>query len=129
MVSFRYLVAVAAAIIPVVSAVRIVVSTSTSDDLVIHAGTLIRDNYIVLMKENLTDSAIEDHRTWAASLRDRHLNRRDDKMMADIKYNYNVGTLRGYSGTFDSAAIQEVIALSHSLHSTTQAHFTDSNAD
>jgi len=108
MVSVNFLIAVVAAILTAVSALPTAVAATSSNDLIIHAGTIIRDNYIVLMKENMTDSDFKEHQIWAASQHDRQLNRRDEKGMASIKYNYNVGTLKGYSGVFDAALIEEV---------------------
>jgi len=108
MVSIRSLIAVAAAILPFVAALPAPVAPLSSGDFTIKAGTIVRDNYIVLLKEDVTETQFEEHKTWATSLHHRRLARRDDESLTGIKYNYHVGKLTGYSGAFDSSTIDEV---------------------
>ncbi|KAI5778005.1 peptidase S8/S53 domain-containing protein [Geopyxis carbonaria] len=68
------------------------------------SGTVIADNYIVLLKTNVSTPAFEAHAAWASSMQ---AERRNSSVSA-IKHLYNFGSLSGYSGSFDASVISQI---------------------
>ncbi|KAI5856884.1 subtilisin-related protease [Tricharina praecox] len=110
MVSFRSIIAVAAAILPFVAALPAPIAPLSTGDFTIKAGSIVQDNYIIILKDEVTATQFEEHKVWATSLHHRRLTRRDDTSLTGIKYNYHFGKLTGYSGAFDSVTIEEIKA-------------------
>jgi oryzin len=72
------------------------------------AGTVVEDNYIVVLKPDVSAAEFESHASWTTSLHANRLRRRDDSSLSGINRRYQFSTLTGYSGSFDSATIQTI---------------------
>ncbi|KAI5815287.1 oryzin precursor [Pyronema omphalodes] len=82
----------------------------SSGSMSVMSGTVVKDNYIILLKKNTTDEEFQAHQTWATSLHINRLTRRDDASLTGIKFQYHFGILSGYSGAFDSETIASIRA-------------------
>lgn len=71
------------------------------------------------MDHNITDKKFQDHLDWAAGLQ-RGSKIRLGHLHGDIEqpceYTYNIGNLKGFSGTFDSEAYKEIKAHGSFVH-------------
>lgn len=72
------------------------------------AGDLVQDSYIVVLKNGISASEFAAHRAWANDLQSSALAKRGDTGHSGLKHTYNMGKLKGYSGTFDQQTIEEI---------------------
>lgn len=70
------------------------------------AGAAVTDNYIVILNPTTTPSEFESHTLWASNLHSKRMRRRSDNSLHGIARTYNLRSLRGYSGSFDSTTIE-----------------------
>ncbi|KAI9011958.1 peptidase S8/S53 domain-containing protein [Phycomyces nitens] len=71
----------------------------------------VSDSYIVVLKDHLTTSHVEQHANWLQSMvksddRDMWLN--DDRQSNTIRHVYETPSIRGYSGTFDQHILHQI---------------------
>ena len=74
------------------------------------AGDVIRGQYIVVMKEDITTSDFQAHRDFVAN-RFASLSKRDRVKAGDdsiFTHTYSLSKLKGYAGRFDDATIEEI---------------------
>ncbi|KAL7272639.1 hypothetical protein RUND412_004540 [Rhizina undulata] len=71
-------------------------------------GAVVPNAYIVVLNENISESDFSAHRLWAADLHASSLARIGDTGTTGLKHTYSLGSLKGYSGTFDKATIDEI---------------------
>jgi oryzin len=107
MVNLLSLLSAAAAVaLPFASALP--VHSAPSGKVSIQAGSIVADNYIVLLKSDVTSQQFEEHQAWATGLHNRRLTRRSDASLTGIKSKYHFGSFTAYSGAFDSSTIEQV---------------------
>ncbi|CAI4214019.1 unnamed protein product [Parascedosporium putredinis] len=71
------------------------------------AGTPIQDQYIITLKEDLTDETATTHLAWVENVHKRSIGKRSLKGVS-AEYNFGFGGFRGYAGEFDDATIEEI---------------------
>lgn len=71
------------------------------------AGDIVPGSYIVILKEGITTQEFSAHRAFANDLQSAALSKRDSGH-AGVRHTYNFAKLKGYSGTFDDAAIKQI---------------------
>ncbi|EEP82668.1 predicted protein [Uncinocarpus reesii 1704] len=64
---------------------------------------VIADSYIVVMKDGLSQTAFDTHKTEVSSI-----SKRKRDATAVLKHSFDFTGFRGYSGTFDEATIREI---------------------
>ena len=78
-----------------------ILSVSNSEDV-------IPDSYIVVMKDEVSASAFEAHKNWLSETHRTNMTRRDLGFDGSVKHSYDFGRMKGYSGKFDRAAVDEI---------------------
>lgn len=71
------------------------------------AGDIIPNQYIVVLKESVSEAEFSSHRSWATE-RHTEASRKRDLGNKGMEHTYNFGNLKGYSGTFDAETIEEI---------------------
>ena len=107
MVNMNLFALAAAAIIPFVAA-RPTLMPEINARQIRTAGTIVKDNYIVILKPELSNDEFEASVAWATSTHHNRLRRRDDTSLSGVNQKYHFGKMNGYSGSFDSSTIEEV---------------------
>ena len=69
---------------------------------------VIPDSYIVVMKDEVSATAFEAHKNWLSETHRTNMTRRDMGFDGRVKHSYNFGRMKGYSGKFDQAAVDEI---------------------
>src|SRR5438045_9169033 len=67
---------------------------------------VIKDAYIVIMKDGISEAEFSDHRLWAADLHASRLAKRGFSNTTGMKYTYDFANFKGYSGLFDADTIK-----------------------
>ncbi|KAF8470862.1 peptidase S8/S53 domain-containing protein [Kalaharituber pfeilii] len=73
-----------------------------------NAGDTIPDNYIIVLKDGITQEKFEEHQHWAQSKFQSRLSHRDDTSLGGIHHGFQFGGLYGYTGSFDNATLEEI---------------------
>jgi len=108
---FRNLALFAAAILPLVAgAPTLSTRAQKARALQEKMGQVVADNYIVVLKSDLTSEQVENHQAWASDLHAKRLARRDDASLAGITAKYSMSRLTGYAGSFDADTIETIKA-------------------
>lgn len=68
-------------------------------------GEIIRDSYIVTLKQDLEAANLENHYQWVSDIHHQSLTRRDT---LGVRHSYNIGDFHAYSGEFDEETIDEI---------------------
>lgn len=100
--NFRTLAAVVAVVLPFIGA------APTAP--VSRAGTVIADNYVVMLKSDVSAEQLEAHKSWTESIHNNRLSRRDDASLQGTKFTYNFHNIKGYSGSFSQETINAIKA-------------------
>jgi|SRR5690606_6306198 len=72
------------------------------------AGDVIPNSYIVVLKDSVSDAEFQSHRLWAVDSHSAALAKRGDLGTRGLKHTYNLGKLKGYSGSFDKETIAQI---------------------
>lgn len=71
-------------------------------------GSAIEDQWIVVLNDDISTSAVEEHEVWAAHVNDNRLTRRHDRSLG-LGRKFKFGKKwRGYSGRFVKETIDEI---------------------
>ncbi|RPA95409.1 alkaline proteinase [Choiromyces venosus 120613-1] len=98
---FRTLIVAALAVLPAVA------SPVPKD---VKAGDIIPDVYFVVLKDTISTQALDEYKTWVASIHSEALRKLGALPTRTFKYTYDMPSLKGYAGTFDKATINEIAA-------------------
>ncbi|KAI5788991.1 alkaline serine protease Alp1 [Geopyxis carbonaria] len=71
-------------------------------------GRIVPDNYIVVLKPEISVQAADAHRNWANDLHSRRSARRNDNSLAGITATYSMSQLKGYAGSFDEETLNTI---------------------
>lgn len=67
----------------------------------------IPNNYIVVLKDNVSTNDFEAHREWVTAVHHERLARRGTTNVGGMRHTYKYG-FKGYAGSFDEETIQEI---------------------
>ncbi|CCX30906.1 putative alkaline protease 1 [Pyronema domesticum] len=109
MVNFVNFFAAVVALVPFVAAAPLTVTVGPVTVSVLE-GTVIPDNYIVVLKDGISDAQYRAHQEWANSRHSQRLFRRNDPSLSGIEREYHLSSLLGYAGVFDQSTIDEIQA-------------------
>lgn len=73
-----------------------------------NTDNVVPDEYIVMMKDDVSVDAFASHKNWLAETHRTNMTRRDLGYNGDVKHSYDFGGLKGYSGKFDHSAMEEI---------------------
>lgn len=106
---FENLLLAAVAFLPLGSVVAAPIDNAFSNLDQKNAGDVIAGSYIVVLHPNISTQAFSNHREWATRLHAKH-NAKRDTQNKGLGHLYDFGSLKGYSGTFDTETIREISA-------------------
>jgi hypothetical protein len=101
---FTQIIIFLAAALPFINAAAIIKPNNQKD--------VIKDAYIVVMKDGISAEEFSNHRLWAADIHTSRLAKRGSSDISGVKYTYDIGNLKGYSGSFDADTIKEIASSS-----------------
>lgn len=99
MVSLKFL-SVALAALTAADAAKILSVANTQD--------VIKDSYIVVMKDEVPSSELSAHVSWVRNHHNTAKSRRDPSITG-VKSTFNFGTFKGYLGAFDHDTLDQIL--------------------
>jgi hypothetical protein len=99
---FKNIVLAAVALLPLTGVLAAPAAISQLKD-----GDIIQGSYIVVLKSDASSSDLQSHQAWAGRVHAEAKSKRASTS-AGFKHTYEFGKLKGYSGEFDKATINEI---------------------